>query len=86
MKIIKKEIENSIPKKKIEDKIKLITGKNDFDYVGTEWRESEVVDFLKNYWRINNTKKSKRSQREVKEIQRKVKENKWLIYKYLKGK
>ncbi len=37
----------SIPKKKIEDEIKLITDRDDFDYVGTEWRESEVVDFLK---------------------------------------
>ena len=38
---------NSIPKNKVEDEIKLITGRDDFDYVGTEWRESEVVDYLK---------------------------------------
>ena len=38
---------NSIPKNKVEDEIKVITGRDDFDYVGTEWRESEVVDYLK---------------------------------------
>ena len=38
---------NSISKKKIEDSIKFLTSRDNFDFVGTEWRESEVVDFLK---------------------------------------
>ena len=44
--IVLQELENSIPKKKIEDSIKLFRSRDDFDYVGTEWRESDVVEFL----------------------------------------